>query len=289
MSLERRVCVRSKCRRVRANPSGDRLIRAKSPKFPDAQPYFERGDGIMNAPALRRTAALFLALFLLTALMSVGGMAKSAASKPIKIGRVTSLAAKAESKTGVSLSWKAVENAEYQVYRSEGGNGAYKRIKTVSAPVCTDRKRVTGRSYSYKVRAFRVVNGEKVYGKFSAARRVEIPKPATTPLPAPESAATPALVPESTLVPSSVPGNDYDFVPGEVIVGLEKSAPFFETLLPGFEIAETRLLTPGTSRNVYLVKFAVKTKEIVLEAIEVLKQNSHVYAADLNYIGRWAC
>lgn len=75
-----------------------------------------------------------------------------------------------------------------------------------------------------------------------------------------------------------------EFELGAVLVGLKKDAPPIETLLSGFNITESRLITPGSSGdNVYYVKFAEKTEEIVWKAIAVLEESPYVTGAEPNY------
>ena len=77
----------------------------------------------------------------------------------------------------------------------------------------------------------------------------------------------------------------YDkYEPGSVIVSLKSGAPSVTSLLNGFSIEESRLITPGSNtQNVYLVRFTEKTKEIVWRAIEVLNKSPYVIAAEPDY------
>lgn len=78
------------------------------------------------------------------------------------------------------LVWgKAPGAVGYEMYRSTSPNGTYSRIKT-SAGTSLTVSVVTGRTYYYKVRAFKNVNGGKVYGDFSPVRKVKsvLSKPA---------------------------------------------------------------------------------------------------------------
>ena len=75
-----------------------------------------------------------------------------------------------------------------------------------------------------------------------------------------------------------------DFELGAVLVSLEFNAPSVESLLPDFDIEETRLITPGSStQNVYHVKFTEKSEDIVWRAIEVLNASPYVKVAEPNY------
>ena len=59
----------------------------------------------------------------------------------------------------------------YEIYRSASEDGKYSRIKTVtkgSAKTYTDKSKVSsGKTYYYKIRAYRKVDGKKVYGAYS--------------------------------------------------------------------------------------------------------------------------
>ncbi len=75
-----------------------------------------------------------------------------------------------------------------------------------------------------------------------------------------------------------------EYEPGAVIVGLKEGAPSIEELLPGFEIAESDFLTPGSSNlTIYCVRFKEKTADIVWRAIEVLQKSPYVLYAEPNF------
>lgn len=75
------------------------------------------------------------------------------------------------------LSWKKVSGAEgYQVYRANGKKGAFKLLKSLKKNKYTDKKAKAGKTYRYKVRAYKTANGKKVYGKYSAVKKVTIKK-----------------------------------------------------------------------------------------------------------------
>ena len=78
------------------------------------------------------------------------------------------------------ITWKKVAGASgYIVYRASKKNGTYKAIKTIRSGKTvkyTDSKRKKGSTCYYKVRAYRKVNGNKVYGAYSSAKAVKIKK-----------------------------------------------------------------------------------------------------------------
>lgn len=79
---------------------------------------------------------------------------------------------KAASSSGsVALTWKAVAGASgYEVRRCDtSASGTYALLVSVKSPACTDKGVTAGSTYWYKVRAYRVVSGKKVYGPYSGA------------------------------------------------------------------------------------------------------------------------
>ncbi|MFF2446646.1 hypothetical protein ACFVSW_06040 [Neobacillus sp. NPDC058068] len=59
----------------------------------------------------------------------------------------------------------------YEVYRSSSANGSYKLVQTItnsSTLSFTNTSLATGTNYYYKIRAYRLVNGKRVYGSFSS-------------------------------------------------------------------------------------------------------------------------
>ena len=78
---------------------------------------------------------------------------------------ITPPSAKVETVDGaVVLTWDKVAGmTHYEIYRSKDG-GAYRHVKTTNANTLTNTTLKAGSTYSYKIKAYAVVNGEKVYG-----------------------------------------------------------------------------------------------------------------------------
>lgn len=78
----------------------------------------------------------------------------------------------ASSYNTIKLAWKTVGGASgYTIYRSTSKNGAYKAIKMIkngNTISYTDTGRSCGRTYYYKVRAYKLVDGKRIYGKPSS-------------------------------------------------------------------------------------------------------------------------
>ncbi len=73
---------------------------------------------------------------------------------------------------GLTISWKSIKGASgYILYRSTSKNGTFKKKKTLKGKTSVsfvDTKVTAGRTYYYKVVAYRKVSGKKIYGKESA-------------------------------------------------------------------------------------------------------------------------
>ena len=83
-------------------------------------------------------------------------------------------AGKASKKT-VKLNWNKVKTADgYDVYRASKKSGRYIKVKSVSSNTCTDKKLKRGKTCYYKVRAYSKVNGKKLYGGFSAVKKITV-------------------------------------------------------------------------------------------------------------------
>jgi fibronectin type 3 domain-containing protein len=79
----------------------------------------------------------------------------------------------------IKISWNSVSGrTAYQLYRATSEGGTYSLIKTTTSTSYTNTSLITGKTYYYKVRAYRLVGKTKVYGSYSAVKSVA-PVPAT--------------------------------------------------------------------------------------------------------------
>jgi fibronectin type 3 domain-containing protein len=99
---------------------------------------------------------------------------RSAATKPAKVKnlKLTTKSSK------VTLKWDKVKNATgYQIYRLNTKTGKYEKIATVKgATTCTYKtaKLTKGKTYTYKVRAYKNYDGENYYGSYSTISEVKV-------------------------------------------------------------------------------------------------------------------
>lgn len=98
--------------------------------------------------------------------------------KPLKASEVKNLKLKnvkasSYDYTKIKVTWDAVDGVDgYVVYRSTSKNGTYKQCYSTSNPdkdfyINTNRK--TGKTYWYRVKAYKVVNNKKIYSKLSSS------------------------------------------------------------------------------------------------------------------------
>ena len=71
----------------------------------------------------------------------------------------------------IKLTWKAVAGAHgYKIYRKTSATGTYYKVKTItsgSTVSWTNYSLTTGRTYYYRIIAYRVVNGKTYYSSYS--------------------------------------------------------------------------------------------------------------------------
>jgi uncharacterized repeat protein (TIGR02543 family) len=72
----------------------------------------------------------------------------------------------------IKISWAKVSGAlGYELYRATSSSGTYSKISTISSGstlTFTNTNITTGKNYYYKIRAYRTVNGVKVYSSYSS-------------------------------------------------------------------------------------------------------------------------
>ena len=94
------------------------------------------------------------------------------------LGKVKSISLKKSSKK-VTVKWSKVDGATgYQVYRSIKKTSGFKCVKTVTngkTVKYVNKNLSKGKTYYYKVRAYRTIDSSKVYGSFTSVKSVKTP------------------------------------------------------------------------------------------------------------------
>ena len=84
----------------------------------------------------------------------------------------TKLTASVSNKINTKIKWKKINGAKkYVVYRATKGS-KYKKVDTTTK-LSKTFKRTFKHTYYYKVRAYKILNGEKIYSKYSVAKKVK--------------------------------------------------------------------------------------------------------------------
>ena len=101
----------------------------------------------------------------------------SVKSVKTSLGKTGSLRLKT-GKAKVTVKWGKVSGASgYKIYRSTKKSGGFKCVKTVksgSTVKYVNKNLKKGQNYYYKVRAYRTVDGKKVYGAYSSVKKVRV-------------------------------------------------------------------------------------------------------------------
>lgn len=80
-------------------------------------------------------------------------------------------------KREVKLSWKKAKNADGYVIYMKSGTGKYKAVKTITNGKTvgyTKKNLKKGKTYYFKIRAYRKVKGQKLYGSYSDVKKVKV-------------------------------------------------------------------------------------------------------------------
>lgn len=81
------------------------------------------------------------------------------------------------SKTRIKVSWAEIEDADgYIVYRCDKKTGKFKKTATVKSVSYTDKKITKGKTYRYRIRAYRDTDSGKIYSAYSAVKYKKVKK-----------------------------------------------------------------------------------------------------------------
>ena len=90
----------------------------------------------------------------------------------VTVGKTKGVATKQQDTKSITLKWnrdKAVNG--YEIYMSTKKNSGYKKVATISKNSTTSYKKTklsAGKTYYFKIRAYKTVNKKKVYGLYSS-------------------------------------------------------------------------------------------------------------------------
>ena len=80
-------------------------------------------------------------------------------------------------KKRIKVSWKKIKGVNgYEIYRSTKKKKGYKKIKTASKAsivAYTNKGLTKKKKYYYRIRAYKTVNGRKVYSSYSSVKSVK--------------------------------------------------------------------------------------------------------------------
>lgn len=109
--------------------------------------------------------------------VSVNGVSTSFVVK-VAPKKVTGLKVKKKSSTSAKITWKKVSGASgYEVSVKQGANGKYKVAKTLKGQkkvTYTKTKLKRGKTYYIRIRAYKTIGGEKVYGDYTSAKKYKV-------------------------------------------------------------------------------------------------------------------
>jgi len=92
--------------------------------------------------------------------------------KPLKVTGVKATKVKSGQ---AKISWSKQANVSgYQIVRATSKNGTYKSVGTTTKLTFKNTKLTAGKTYYYKVRAYKTVDGKKVYGAYSSIKSVKV-------------------------------------------------------------------------------------------------------------------
>ena len=94
-----------------------------------------------------------------------------------KINKIKGLAVKNQKKLKVKATWKKLTNVSgYQIQYAPNKKFKKAKSKTVKSTSVTIKKLKKKKTYFVRVRAYKLVDGKKVYGKWSVVKKVKIKK-----------------------------------------------------------------------------------------------------------------
>ena len=102
---------------------------------------------------------------------------KGTRTPAVTLAKVSGIKVKNVAKKKAVVTWKKVANADgYKVEMSKKKAKGYKVVKTLKGAKFTKKSLKKGKIYYFRVRAYKIVSGKTIYGKYSAIKKVKIKK-----------------------------------------------------------------------------------------------------------------
>lgn len=113
-----------------------------------------------------------------SATITVTSVSNPAVTKTIVISVTpakTKITSKTRSADGITIKWRDMGNVTgYEIYRKVTKNGTYKLIDDIEDATSYLDKNVTkGKYYYYKIKVYTIVDGKKIYSKFSLSSNIK--------------------------------------------------------------------------------------------------------------------
>lgn len=131
----------------------------------------------------KKAASIALLFLMLLTLALPGGFFLGNGNMPTAYAattpaKVTGFTASQTGQTTVTLKWKKVSGATgYKIYRATGATGSFKLLKAVTSGTTVKYKNSglpVGKTYRYKIRAYKGTSAKPTYGSYSAEKTVKI-------------------------------------------------------------------------------------------------------------------
>lgn len=123
-----------------------------------------------------KKSRLLIVLILILSLVLTQAAPVYAASATVKAPTLKSVVYD-ESDGDVTVKWSKISGVKgYQIYRATSKDGKYKKVGTASSSktIYVDASMADGKTYYYKVRAYKKVNGKNKYSKYSSKKSVNV-------------------------------------------------------------------------------------------------------------------
>ncbi|HKM28385.1 MAG TPA: fibronectin type III domain-containing protein [Anaerovoracaceae bacterium] len=123
-----------------------------------------------------RTKRIKKHIAIITAIAMMMTLTPTVAFAVSRPGRVTISSLAQVSSTSARVKWKAVSGAKgYEVWRKSNTASKYTRVRVTTARSCLNTGMITGKTYYYKVRAYKLSGSKKIYSKsYSVIKSIQL-------------------------------------------------------------------------------------------------------------------